>query len=94
MPDPLSFRGKSLINVSQYDEELSDLQADVVRAFDDKNDQVLNFERYWRIFNTELTVNQAYNGNSQIYLPLVRDAIEARVTRFVNMLFPESEQHV
>lgn len=94
MPDPVISRGKSLLKLSRYDEEIGDLQRDVVKAFDDKNDQTINIERYWKIYNTELTVYQAYNGNSQIYLPLIRDAIEARVTRFVNVLFPESEQHV
>jgi hypothetical protein len=89
-----SSRGKDFGKASRFKEEIADLYQDIVDAFADKSDQTVNLERYWRIFNTELTVNQAYNGNSQIYLPLVRDAIEARVTRFVNMLFPENEQHV
>jgi hypothetical protein len=93
MADPSTSSGLELA-FDDYDEELTDLQSDVIKAFDNKNDQVINLERYWRIYNTELTVNQSYNGNSQIFLPLVRDAIEARVTRFVNMLFPENEQHV
>lgn len=54
----------------------------------------MNCERYWQVYNCELTTNQAYQGNTSIYLPLVRDAVEARVVRYTNMLFPENEQHV
>lgn len=77
-----------------FADEIKELYIDVEQAFVDKQDQLLDLERYWRLFNTEMTVNQAYQGNSQIYVPIIRDAIEARVTRFVNMLFPETEQHV
>jgi hypothetical protein len=37
---------------------------------------------------------QAYSGNSQVYLPIVYQAVEARVVRFVNQLFPRSQRSV
>lgn len=89
-----SSRDKDYSRLSTYRDDIEDLIDDVEQAFADKQDQLLNLERYWQCFNTELSVNQAYTGNSQIYVPIIRDAIEARTTRFVNMLFPETEQHV
>lgn len=87
-------RDKDYADAARYQKELGELYQDVVNAFDDKTDQLTNLDRYWAIYNCELTVNQAYQGNSSLYIPIVRDAIEARVTRFKNMLFPENEQHV
>ena len=66
----------------------------VVQGFIDKKERNDATQRFWRIFNCELTTNQAYSGNSQIYLPIVRDAIEARVQKFTNTLFPESGRYV
>ncbi len=54
------------------------------------NDQI----DYWHIYNCETTDNQAYSGNAQIYVPLVRDAIDARVTRFTNQVFPGNGRSV
>src|SRR5277367_1441925 len=66
-------------------EELEEIYAGVViPGFDDKNDQTMTIERCWDVYNCQLNENQFYVGNSQVYLPIVHDAIEARVTRFSN----------
>ena len=38
--------------------------------------------------------NQYYNGTSEVYIPVAHDAIEARVMRFTNTLFPQNGRHV
>lgn len=43
---------------------------------------------YWDIYENILNDKQAYNGNNQVYIPLVADAVDARKTRFTNQLFP------
>ena len=92
--DPREGRAKDYSSQKTYEKQIADLYEDVQKAFDDKKNQIMNVERYWQVYNCELTTNQAYQGNTSIYLPLVRDAVEARVVRFTNMLFPENEQHV
>jgi hypothetical protein len=48
----------------------------------------------WDLYNCKLTDKQFYNGNSQIFLPYVHDAVDARGTRFVNQIFPQSGRYV
>lgn len=55
----------------------------------EKRDQSDAINRFWDIHNCILNENQAYAGNSHVYVPAVRDATEARVKRFQSMLFPK-----
>lgn len=93
-PDIQENRGTDLSGQRGMAAKLSKLYDTVVQGYIDKRERNECTQRYWRIFNCELTTNQAYSGNSQVYLPIVRDAIEARVQRFVNTLFPENGRHV
>jgi hypothetical protein len=43
----------------------------------------------WDIYNCVLGDAQMYEGESQIFEPIVRDAVEARRKRFTAMLFPQ-----
>ena len=49
---------------------------------------------YWAIYNCEIDGNNFYNGNSDLYVPIVHAAIEARKTRFLNQLFPSSGRYI
>lgn len=49
---------------------------------------------YWDLFNCVLTGNQFYNGTSKIFVPIIKNAIEARKTRFVNQIFPTNKRHI
>lgn len=51
-------------------------------------------KNYWDVYNCELTDRQSYSGTSQIFVPVVHDAIEARTLRFSNTLFPKNGQFV
>lgn len=63
-------------------------------GFADQSDRVNDTLDWWDIYNCKLNGNQFYNGNSQIFIPAVHDAIEARKTRFVNKLFPPNGNNV
>lgn len=66
----------------------------IVRGFEEQASRSDNLDKWWRIFNCELDANQFYNGNAQVYVPIIRDAINARATRFANQLFPQSGRFV
>lgn len=86
-------RSKDYSTKKKYKKDLAELYKDVCQGYADKKEQIEAIERYWRVYNCELTTNQAYEGISQVYLPIVHDAVEACVTRYVNMLFPESGRY-
>jgi hypothetical protein len=73
--------------------ELGEIYSTVVGGFDDKNDQKEIIDRCWDVYNCNLNENQEYMGSSTTYLPIVRDAIEARVTRFTNSMFPQTGRY-
>ena len=64
------------------------------RGFEDQGtraDQILD---NWDCYNCITGQNQSYNGNAQYYVPIVRNAVNARKTRFVNQIFPSSGRYI
>jgi hypothetical protein len=57
----------------------------------ERSDDILD---HWAIYNCEIDGNNFYNGNSEMYVPIVHAAIEARKTRFLNQLFPSSGRYI
>lgn len=53
-------------------------------------DEILD---YWDCYDCVLNRHQFYDGNTQMYVPLVRNAVNARVTRFLNQIFPSSGRY-
>jgi hypothetical protein len=51
-------------------------------------------EDYWAIYNCEIDGNNYYNGDSDLYVPIVHAAVEARKTRILNRLFPMSGRYI
>lgn len=86
-------RADDIWDEDKYGAEAFEVYNDVLDAFQDKNDQANDIERYWKVYNCQLTPNQYYNGTSQVYLPIVHDAIEARVQRFTATLFPQNGRY-
>jgi hypothetical protein len=76
-----------------YD-EASKLYEKVKKAFDNKQAQIDDCEDFWGIYSAQPSENQQYAGNSQCYIPAVRDAINARVKRSLSQLFPTNHKHV
>lgn len=75
-------------------EALEELSKDIRKGFEGTFERVNKQLDYWDIYNCKLGPNQAYNGNSQIFLPIVHDAVKARATRFTNQLFPQAGRYI
>src|ERR1700722_6024176 len=87
-------RDDELCGETEIKEQVIELMKTVSKGFQTQwergNDQL----DMWDVYDQVLGGRQAYAGNSQIYLPIVRQAVEARVTRFVNQIFPRSQRNV
>lgn len=66
----------------------------IARGFEKQADRSDRLEDWWKIYNCQLGADQFYNGTAQIFIPAIRDAVDARATRFTNQLFPTSGRHV
>ena len=66
----------------------------IVRGFEEQATRSDNLDQWWRIYNCELDDNQFYNGNAQVYVPIIRDAVRARATRFGNQLCPQTGRYI
>ncbi|MES2730019.1 MAG: hypothetical protein V4621_08015 [Pseudomonadota bacterium] len=67
----------------------AELYTQVVTGFrEEKKNQNESIEECWDIYNCALGDNQQYDGDSQVYEPIVHDALEARRKRFTGMTFP------
>ena len=79
-------------------EELKDkllkLYSDIEEGFIKQGDRADDQMDYWDAYNCILSGQQAYNGNAQIFVPLIHNAVNARATRFVNQLFPKGGRYV
>ena len=75
-------------------EQIQSIYRDVVDGFMAREDRDRDIERFWDIYNCKLSDEQSYGGKSKIYVPVVRDAIEARTLRFSNALFPSNGRYV
>lgn len=87
-------RGKDLSKKRAIREQLLDVFSDVESGFGDQNDRANDQMDYWDIYNCKLTSKQFYSGNSQIFVPIVYNAVNARKTRFVNQIFPSNKRNI
>jgi hypothetical protein len=71
-----------------------ELYKDIEKGFQDQWERGNSQMDYWDIYNCNLGPNQFYSGNSKIFVPIVHDAVNARKTRFVNQIFPQSGKHI
>lgn len=91
--DKLEDREKDYSNQAAIQEQLFSAYSEVSKAFEDKSDQTDMVEDCWDVYNCKMTANQAYSGTSQVFLPLVKDAVNAKATRYINTLFPKSGRY-
>ncbi len=63
-------------------------------AYDNQNERADSNTEFWSIYNCKPDSNQQYSGNSQCYVPAVRDCINARTKRRLKQLFPQKHKHV
>ena len=74
--------------------KLLKLFEDVDKGFDNQRERADEIMDCWDAYNCVLGPRQFYNGRSQLYLPIIRVAVNARRTRFVNQMFPQNGRYV
>jgi len=79
---------------SKLREKLADTWNHVKRAFEDQADRADEQMDYWDAYFCRLNDNQYYDADAQIYVPIIRDAVNACATRWVNQLFPQGGNYV
>jgi hypothetical protein len=62
----------------------------IVKGFENQAKRSDDIDKWWNIYFCRFDDNQYYNGTAQCYVPIIRDAVKARATRFVNQLFPQA----
>jgi hypothetical protein len=87
-------RNKELSTNAKTRDRLLEIYKDIQEGFVNQRDRVDDILDYWDAYECKLGERQYYSGTSQIYLPFVYDAVEARQTRFTNQLFPQSGRYV
>ena len=66
----------------------------VQAAYDNQQEAARQIEEFWNIYNAQPDENLQYAGNSKGYVPVVRDAVNARAKRCLKQLFPLKHKHV
>lgn len=87
-------RDEELCHDKELQTSLEKLYQDTDKAFEAQADRTNDILDYWDMYNCQLGNKQFYTGNSQLFLPLVHNAVNARKTRFVNQIFPSSQRNV
>jgi hypothetical protein len=75
-------------------EDLIKVFGEVRRGFEDQSERACDIDDNWDAYHCCLTSNQVYNGNTEYYVPIVRNAVNARKTRFLNQMFPSSGRYI
>lgn len=87
-------RADQLCGIKEVEEALLDIFKDIEKGFLEQAQRSDDNMDYWDVYNCQLGPKQFYNGNSQIFVPIVYNAVNARKTRFVNQMFPQSGRYV
>ena len=74
---------------SKIRSKLDKIFDDIARGFEDQSPRADDQARFWEAYNCELNECQYYQGIAQIFFPIIHDAVNARVTRFTNQMFPQ-----
>lgn len=75
-------------------EKCSDYYPIIEKAFENRVEADELIADYWDIYNATVSDKQTYQGASECYVPVVRDALVARCKRGLRQLFPQKIQHV
>jgi hypothetical protein len=87
-------RSRDLSRIKSIKDDLLKIFTEVEEGFRDQWNRANDQLDYWDIVNSKLTSKQFYSGNSRIFVPIVKNAVEARKTRFTNQIFPQSGRYV
>ena len=75
-------------------EDLVKTFQDIRKGFEDQAERADQIDENWDAYHCIIGGNQVYNGNTEYYVPIVRNAVNARKTRFLNQIFPSSGRYV
>lgn len=92
--EKLPDRNRELCHDEEIEKECLLLYDQVAKGFSDQWERANSILDYWDIYNCELGPKQFYSGNSRIFVPIIKDAIDARKTRFTNQIFPMTGKNV
>lgn len=87
-------RDAELCGLKEIKEQIIKLGASVQKGYDKQKARAEQNRDHWDAYNCRLTDRQFYNGTSTIALPFIRDAVDARKTRYTNQLFPMNQRYV
>jgi hypothetical protein len=87
-------RDEELAKKPKVKDHLLKVFRDIEQAFVEQHDRSDKIMDNWDIWNCKLGGRQFYDGNTRIFVPIIRDAVKARKTRFVNQIFPQSGRYV
>lgn len=87
-------RSEELSTRKKIRDQLMDVFDAVERGYNEQDDRANDQADYWDVYNCLLGTKQFYTGNSKIFVPIVRNAVDARKTRFTNQIFPQSGRYV
>jgi hypothetical protein len=66
----------------------------IARGFEDQADRSNHLDDWWNCYNCRRDDNGYYNGEAELYVPTIHDAVDALVTRYSNQLMPQSGRYV
>src|ERR1017187_8695466 len=92
--DPIDDRSSDLSKKKGVEKKLFDMYRSISKGFEDQAERSSEINDYWDIYNCILGRNQSYSGDNELFIPAVFNAVEARVTRFSNQIFPSSGRHL
>ena len=92
--DDIPDRDEELVGEKEIAKEARKLAKKASKAFKDQGERSNDQIDYWRLYNCELGPKQGYSGNAQIFVPIIKEAVDARRTRFVNQMFPRSQRNI
>lgn len=75
-------------------EALLELYKEIEVGFENQYDRSNEQMDFWDLYNCKLGMRQYYAGNSKIFVPIIHDAVQARVTRFSNQIFPQNGRYI
>ena len=87
-------RDAELTSRKSIREDAEEIIGDVDKGFERKKERAEAIKDHWNAYNNNLSDRQFYSGTSQVAVPFIHDAVEARKTRFANQLFPPSSKFV
>jgi hypothetical protein len=93
-PAELEERDEELSTKASVKKALLELFKDVDTGFTSQAPRSDELMDYWDVYNCILNRRQFYDGTSQIFVPIVTKAVNARKTRFTNQIFPVSGRYV